>query len=245
MEYAVRGDTGCGVNIWRAPRTRLIAVGYQSIKYWVQSRLRMGRCRIRLPGNMSTRRINALSGIRSTTFGFLAVFLVACASSEPPSESSRRANDPVSTAKPKGAWSESASPLPPYPQAENLVEFQIVGGSSFKFFADLTSVRVDADGVVRYTVIARSASGIDNVSFEGIHCVSREYKVYAYGSRDGTWVPARNPKWQSIVSISQNDLRNSLHRYYLCIKGVPPNNTEIAVQAMKRGRPYFDDYRKF
>jgi hypothetical protein len=183
--------------------------------------------------------------IRAAIVLFLIVFVGACASSEPPSESTRRSNDAVSTAQPKGAWSEINSPLPPYPQAENLAEFQIVGTSSFTFFADLTSVRVDTDGVVRYTVIARSGSGIENVSFEGIHCESREYKVYAYGSADRTWMRPRNPKWQSISSTSNNDLRNSLHRYYLCPKGISPKNAQVAVDILKRGRPYFDDFRGF
>ena len=196
---------------------------------------------------MFTKRTDRLPASRAAIVLFSVVFVVACASSEAPSESTRRSNDAVSTVQPKGkgAWSEISSPLPPYPQAENLAEFQIVGGTSFKFFADLTSVRVDADGVVRYTVVARSASGIENVSFEGIHCESREYKVYAFGSIDGVWMAARNPQWQSITSTSNNDLRNSLHRYYLCLKGVPPSNTQAAVRALKRGRPYFDDYRKF
>ena len=175
----------------------------------------------------------------------LVVFVGACASAEAPSESTRRSNDPVSTAQPKAPWSEINSPLPPYPRAENLAEFQIAGTTSFTFFADLTSVRVDADRVVRFTVIARSASGIENVSFEGIHCESREYKVYAYGSIDGVWMPARNPQWKSITSTAKNDLRNSLHRYYLCTKGIAPKNAQVAIDVLKGGRPYFDDYRGF
>jgi hypothetical protein len=205
----------------------------------------MGRCHIRLPGNMSTQISDELPGIRSTTFLLLAIFLGACASSEPPSESSRRANDPVSTAKPKKPWSEFNSPLPPYPQAENLAEFQIAGTSSFKFFADLTSVRVDTDGVVRYTVIARSGSGTENVSFEGIHCESQEYKIYAFGSIDGTWMPPRNPKWQRIANTSKNNFRNSLHHYYLCPKGLTRKNAHDTVVVLKRGRPDFGDYRGF
>ena len=173
------------------------------------------------------------------------IFVGACASAEAPSESTRRSNDAVSTAQPKGAWSETSSPLPPYPRAENLAEFQIAGTTSFRFLADLTSVRVDVDGVVRFTVIARSASGIENVSFEGIHCESREYKVYAFGSIDGVWMPARNPQWQSITSTSKNDLRNSLHRYYLCPNGIPPQNAQVAVDVLERGRPNFGDYRGF
>ena len=110
---------------------------------------------------------------------------------------------------------------------------------------DLTSVRVDPDRVVRYTVVARSASGVENVSFEGIHCESREYKVYALGSIDGTWVPPRNPKWQRIEKKRDNDVRNALHRYYLCPSGFPRRNAKDTIVVLKRGRPDFGDYRGF
>ena len=273
---SVRSDTGCGVYIWRAPRTRLIAAGYRPIKYWVQSCWRTVRCHTRLRVRMFTQRTDRRPASRAAIVLLLTVFVGACASSEPPSEATRRSNDAVSTAQPKGAWSEINSPLPPYPRAENLAEFQIAGTTSFRFFADLASVRVDADGVdgrhasispspqtpsvswnrplaaagpvarlVRFTVIARSASGVENVSFEGIHCESREYKVYAYGSTDRTWIRPRNPTWQSISSTSNNDLRNSLYRYYLCPKGLAQRDAKKAVAVLKRGRPNFGDYRGF
>jgi hypothetical protein len=194
---------------------------------------------------MFTQRTDRRPASRAAIVLLLTVFVGACASSEPPSEATRRSNDAASTAQPKGAWSEINSPLPPYPRAENLAEFQIAGTTSFRFFADLASVRVDADGVVRFTVIARSASGVENVSFEGIHCESREYKVYAYGSTDRTWIRPRNPTWQSISSTSNNDLRNSLYRYYLCPKGLAQRDAKKAVAVLKRGRPNFGDYRGF
>jgi len=196
--------------------------------------------------HMFTKRTDRLPASRAAILVILIIFVGACASAEAPSESTRRSNDPVSTAQPKAPWSEMNAPLPPYPQAANLAEFKLSGGTSFKFFADLTSVRVDADGVVRYTVIARSASGIENVSFEGIHCESGEYKVYAYGSTDDrTWILSRNPKWQAISGTSNNNLRQSLRLYYLCPNGLPHNNAKDAVAVLKSGRPYFGDYRGF
>ncbi len=191
-------------------------------------------------------RTDWLCAVKTAVVVCLTVFVVACSgTTEAPSESARRSNDPVSTAKPKGPWTEFNAPLPAYPRAENLAEFQIVGATNFKFFADLTSIRVDPDGVVRYSVVARSRSGAENVTFEGIHCEAQEYKVYAYGSTDGKWTPPRDPKWQSITSINKNDTRFSLYRYYICPTGLPPKNTKDAVRFIKRGRPYFDDYRKF
>ncbi len=189
------------------------------------------------------RRVDARFATRSNAICLLTIFLVACAGSEPAPENSRRANDPVSTAGPKGAWREVGVPLPPYPQAENLAEFLIPGSTSFNFFADTQSVRVDTDGVVRYTVIARSKSGVENVSFEGIHCEKREFKVYALGTIDRTWSPQLNQKWARIEKKKDNDLRNSLRHYYLCPRGFPRRNAYETVLVLKRGRPDFGDYR--
>jgi len=186
-----------------------------------------------------------MTALRSKPFLFLTIFLGACASSEPAPETNRRANDPVSTAGPRGVWTESSVQLPPYPQAENLAEFKIAGSTSFRFFTDLTTVRVDPDGVVRYTVIARSRSGAENVTYEGIHCESQEYKVYALGSLEKTWQPQRNPQWQHVEGTGNNAYRGSLYRYYLCLNGVPQRDTKSAVRAMKRGRPKFEDFNRF
>ena len=204
----------------------------------------MVRFRIRSPARTFTRRTNEVSRIRSATIILSAIFLVACASSEPAPETGRRANDPQSTVGPKGSWREVSVPVPPYPQAENLVEFRIRGTTSFEFFADTESVRVDPDGVVRYTVIARSGSGVENVSFEGIHCEKREFKVYAIGAIDGTWLPPHNSRWKRIEKKKDNDYRNSLHHYYLCPSGFPRINANETILVLKRGRPDFGDYRE-
>lgn len=185
-----------------------------------------------------------MARVRSAAIILLATSLAACASSEPAPETDRRANDPVSTVGPKGAWREVSVPVPSYPQQKNLVEFSIRGTTSFKFFADTQSVRVDDDGVVRYTLIARSGSGAENVSFEGIHCEKREFKVYAVGSIDGTWLTPRNSNWRPIETKKNNDYRNSLHHYYLCPSGFPRINAKETILVLKRGRPDFGDFRK-
>ena len=185
------------------------------------------------------------SRIRSIPFLLLAVFLAACSSSGPPPESGRRANDPVSTAGAEEAWREHSAQLPPYPQPENLIEFTIVGATSFTYFADLTTVSVDPDRVVRYAVIARSRSGSENATFEGIHCESKVYKVYAYGSVDKTWRPQQDPQWQPLEGTGNNAYRGSLYRYYLCPNGLPQRNTQTAIKALKRGKPKFEDFNRF
>ena len=59
-------------------------------------------------------------------------------------------------------------PLPAAPRPENLVEFFPAAATSFRFFIDAASLSVE-DGLIRYTLVARSASGYDNISYEGMH----------------------------------------------------------------------------
>jgi len=82
-------------------------------------------------------------------------------------------------------WEAQKALLPPYPKAASMVPFY-VGPGPFAFFVDSGSVRVGQDGVVRYTLIARSRSGATNVSYEGIRCEGYARRVYAFGS-DASW----------------------------------------------------------
>jgi hypothetical protein len=71
----------------------------------------------------------------------------------------------------KEEWKEVAVKLPDYPMEEDLQPFNIEGRSDNSFFVDRRSVSADEDGVVRYTVVVRTLAGVENVSYEGIHCV--------------------------------------------------------------------------
>ena len=95
-------------------------------------------------------------------------------------------------------WHEEHVTLPPYPKRGNLVEFNVGPGTDFRFFVDSTSLSVAPDGVVRYVLVARSPQGAENVSFEGLHCRNGEYKVYATGRGDRSWVEAHGARWRPV-----------------------------------------------
>ncbi len=138
---------------------------------------------------------------------------------------------------PEKEWQESQFELPAYPGGDGLIEVEIAGPASFTFFIDPESIRVYEDEVVRYTLVARSSSGTDNVTFEGLRCKTGEYKSYALGSVDGTWVAARNADWTSVPNLSRNNARHALYRYYVCSYGVPQRDASRVVAALKRGIP--------
>ncbi|MGC2519023.1 MAG: CNP1-like family protein [Burkholderiales bacterium] len=131
-------------------------------------------------------------------------------------------------------WEEQKAVLPPYPKPENLIKVYVSAATSFDFFVDAMSVSVGQDGVVRYTLVARSRSGAMNVSFEGIRCKSRERKLYAFGRSDNTWLRARDPQWALITGIQANRQRAALADDFFCETGGTARTAEEAVRALRR-----------
>jgi hypothetical protein len=95
-----------------------------------------------------------------------------------------------------------------------MVEFVIGGSTSFRFFIDATSLSVGEDGVVRYTLVARSPAGVSNISYEGIRCVSGIYKIFALGN-DGRWSP-RGGDWKPIGQLTAQRWHLVLRSQFFC-----------------------------
>jgi CNP1-like family len=112
-------------------------------------------------------------------------------------------------------FSEIKTVLPAYPRDADLVEFRPRGSSRNRFYIDANSVSIGADRVVRYTAVIKSPSGASNVSYEGLHCKTAEYKVYAFGIQGNKWSPSRDPKWQPVGPLVAN-YRFGLYKDYLC-----------------------------
>ena len=132
-------------------------------------------------------------------------------------------------------WDEQKPKLPPFPKEENLVRIQVDGGHNFDFFVDLESVSVGRDGVVRYTLVARSVGGATNIAYEGIRCKGRERKLYAFGRVDKTWSAARNPQWASISDLPVNLLQATLHDEFFCPARIIVRDAEEARRLLRSG----------
>jgi len=120
--------------------------------------------------------------------------------------------------------------LPSFPRREGRLPFAASATSDFHFFVDRSSISVGADGVVRYTLIAVSPLGVENVSFEGQRCKSGEHKVYAVGRTDGTWSRREGP-WRPATQRWQHTLRVE----YFCPRGAPIRTAADGVDALRRG----------
>ena len=98
------------------------------------------------------------------------------------------------------AWKEKGSVQPPpWPNDADLVEFRISDRTSpFRHYIDTKSLSVDAQQIVRYTVVVKSASGGSNVAYEGIRCTPNgSFRTYAYGS-EGRFQPAAGDDWRDV-----------------------------------------------
>lgn len=129
-------------------------------------------------------------------------------------------------------WKEGEVKLPAFPGTEGLIEFPVVGGR-FRFFIDPASLAVGPDGVVRYTLVARSPSGFANISYEGIRCDTRSYKVFALGN-DGRWT-AKNTDWRRIESKSVQSWHYELRVNYFCPDRRPIETVAEGLDALRSG----------
>lgn len=112
----------------------------------------------------------------------------------------------VSTNSPD--WKELDAPPPPPLRTQGLVPVE-VGGSALRFGVDPASVTVGQDAIVRYVVVATSASGAVNALYEGIRCDNGTVRVFARHNPDSGWVAASQGGWQE-MSSSTGATRHSL-----------------------------------
>lgn len=137
----------------------------------------------------------------------------------------------------KKPWIELELKLPPFPKPENLLQFEPSAASSSRFYIDPGSISIGSDGAVRYTLVVRSSSGADNVSYEGIRCETREQKYYAFGGRDGTWSKARLSEWRRIEYKDINRQHAVLYADYFCPDRTLIKSSRDAVNRFKYGVP--------
>ncbi len=130
-------------------------------------------------------------------------------------------------------WVELQQQLPPYPKAENEVEFYVGPATPHHFYLDKTSINIGSDGVVRYTLVVKTAGGAENVSFEGIRCATKEWKIYALGGLNSQWAEPRKSEWRDINYQDVNRQHNRLYGDILCPDKLPARSVDEILRRMK------------
>lgn len=96
------------------------------------------------------------------------------------------------------AWKDTNVPPPPAYSLSRLIGIDMPAYSSIKLGIDPDTIRIDrAAQVVRYVVVARGQSAV-NASYEGIHCATGEYRVYAHQIQHGAWVKDSDSDWKAM-----------------------------------------------
>lgn len=134
-------------------------------------------------------------------------------------------------------WQEIAIQLPLPPKVENLLPFYVSPTATQSFSIDALSLSVGTDGVIRYTLVATSAAGAKNVSYEGIRCSSYEKKLYAFGQIDGSWSRSRRDQWERISTNTPNRQHAALTKDYFCLELVVAGTAEEMVERIRFNKP--------
>lgn len=137
-------------------------------------------------------------------------------------------------------WQEEKIALPPYPSPGGLVELSVPEAAGFRFYVDGKTLSVGNDDVVRYVLVARSAEGAENVSFEGLRCATREYRIYAVGHPDRKW-SGHAGAWQPIRAGDTSPWRTVLQRDYFCRGKQPVRDAAEGLRSLRKGTPWYRD----
>jgi hypothetical protein len=124
-------------------------------------------------------------------------------------------------------------PLPPFPQARDLLPFEANRSVAIKFFVDARSIAPQPPDIVRFTLVGKGEGSAQNVSYEGFNCTSGERITYAWGKTDGTWSRARDATWQPIARTDV--VRIALYADYLCPGRRPVRTAADGVNALRLG----------
>lgn len=131
---------------------------------------------------------------------------------------------------------EEAVAPPSFPKDADLLEFYAGPATANRFFVDASTLNPGKDGIVRYVLVVRTSGGATNVTFEGIRCKTREYKIFATGRADGTWAATRISDWRRIENKPINWHHTALNRDLFCPFANPINSAEEGRDALRRGK---------
>lgn len=131
-------------------------------------------------------------------------------------------------------WKESETPAPPAFDLGKLITLDVSPNASLVYGIDPASISISrSDGVVRYVVVARSASGVTNVMYEGIHCAGGKFKTYARASADGRWTMVENPQWRSLFDHMPSKHPLRFAKAGGCDNAAQPTSVQTVISGLK------------
>ena len=134
-------------------------------------------------------------------------------------------------------WKESDVPPPPAFDVKKLVKVDVPASLALVYGVDPASISISkSDSLVRYVMVATSASGATNVMYEALRCSTGEVKTYARYSADGKWSPVSNPQWRSVFDSMPSNHALRFARAGACDAAAPASSVEAIVNSLKNPR---------
>ena len=134
-------------------------------------------------------------------------------------------------------WQESKVRLPAFPEEANLIRFTApVGSGRNQYFVDRASIALGADRVIRYTVVVRSPTGVENTIYEGLACDVREVKTYAHGNSKRQFSMRSNPTWGRISHRGVKGYQGVLATRFMCDDSHGYLDAEGALERLEAAR---------
>lgn len=135
-------------------------------------------------------------------------------------------------------WQEEKVTPPAAPDADKLIPFEVSVDNPNRFFVDPASISIGKDGVVRFTVVIESSGGARTINYEGLRCITRERRLYAFGQQDGSWIESKKAPWIPMLK-QQHKMINAypavLADEYFCLNHETPQDASIAIERLNRG----------
>ena len=127
----------------------------------------------------------------------------------------------------------AALQLPAAPRPDALLRVPMVADSEMRFFIDAASVRRIDARQLRYTLVARSRQGADNVDYETFDCGRAAWKVEALW-QGGRWVEQPGSEWLA-VDHGLAGVHGTLYMDYLCADDEVDGDAAAVVARLRRG----------
>ena len=127
----------------------------------------------------------------------------------------------------------AALQLPAAPKPEALLRVPMSADREMRFFIDAASVRRIDSHQLRYTLVARSRQGADNVDYETFDCARAAWKVEALW-QGGRWVEQPGSEWLA-VDPGLAGVHGTLYQDYLCSDNEVDGDAAAVVARLRRG----------
>ena len=126
-------------------------------------------------------------------------------------------------------WTEADTPPPPTFNPAQLIPIEMPIYVSLRFGVDPATLTLTADGIVRYVVVTRNATGTRNAMYEGIRCATGEVKTYARYTASGKWSSVPDPQWRGLSDNLPSKHAMALARQGVCEGRTATGNSVAAI----------------